>query len=363
MPSPGVPVSSASLVSEPSPSRAGSEFAPLMHLVRDRGLLRTRRLRYAVSIAVDLLAFAGVWAAVWALGRTWWTLLLTVPLALFTTRIVFVGHDVGHEQVARTTRVNGALGVLVGDFLSGLGSRWWIDKHNRHHANPNCVESDPDVGAGALVWTREQAHARGSGIGRWAARHQASLYFPMLLLEALNLKMAAVRAVRGPRQAVPLLLHVGVYLGALVLIMGPGRAAVFVFVHHALVGLHLGVAFAPNHKGMEMPEPGVRRDFLRRQVPTSRNVSGGRAIDWFLGGLHFQIEHHLFPSMPRHSLRRAQPVIRAYCTDLGVPYAQASLPASMRLTLRHLREVGVDRPDDEGRAPQRRRALRRHRVD
>ena len=322
------------------PAARGSDFAPLLRAMRASGLIRTRRLRYAGLIGVDLVALAGVWAAVYALGSTWWTLLLALPAALFTTRVMFIGHDVSHGQVARTSKMNDWMALVAGDLLSGLGSRWWNDKHSRHHANPNQVGSDPDVAPGALVWTAEQAADRRSRAGTWAARHQARLYFPMLLLEALNLKIASFRAVRSARDLALLCGHVVLYLGGLILVLGPGRAAVFVAAHQALVGLHLGVAFAPNHKGMPILAPEARHDFLRKQVLTSRNVRGGRAVDWFLGGLNYQIEHHLFPSMPRPHLRHAQVLVRAHCAKLGLPYTDETLRTSMAMTLRHLHAAG-----------------------
>lgn len=327
----------------------GSDFAVLMRTVRADGLLRTRRWRYAALIGVDLLAFAGIWAAVWMVGATWWAMFLAVPAAVFTTRLMFLGHDVGHRQIARTARGNGFLQLLFGDLLSGLGSRWWIDKHSRHHANPNHVDKDPDVAPGALAWTTEQAAARRSRIGAWAARYQGSLFFPMLLLEALNLKFASFRAARTVRDRLLLAAHAGAYVGGLVLVLGPGRAAVFAVIHHALVGLHLGTAFAPNHKGMPMPGPDCEHDFLRKQVLTSRNVRGGPFVDWFMGGLNYQIEHHLFPGAPRPNLRRMQVLVRSHCAALDVPYASESLRTSIAMTIRHIHAAGRGRPPAETR--------------
>jgi fatty acid desaturase len=82
-------------------------------------------------------------------------------------------------------------------------------------------------------------------------------------------------------------------------------------------------------------------DFLRRQVLTSRNVAGSRLVDFVLGGLNYQIEHHLFPNMPRPNLRRAQPLIRAFCQQHGLPYAEASLFGSYAEAVRHLHVVGA----------------------
>ncbi|MCW2944351.1 MAG: delta-6 fatty acid desaturase [Actinoallomurus sp.] len=332
-----------------------SDFASLIQEVRARGLLDRRTRHYAWSIGLDLLLYGAVWVAVAFAGDSWWQLALAVPAGVFTTRIYFVGHDAGHGQIAGTRRANRALGLLIGNLGVGLSYGWWTDKHNRHHANPNHVGKDPDVGAGVLVWTPEQASARGGGLIRWLTRNQGRLFFPLLLLEGFNLKVSSVQSVgaawrrrAGRRRAgvegVLLGLHFAGYLSLLFTVMSPGKAVAFILVHQALLGVHLGSAFAPNHKGMPMPGPGERWDHLRKQVLTSRNVHGGPVTDWFLGGLNYQIEHHLFPSMPRPSLRRAQPLIREHCTRVGLPYAEEGLIESYAQALRHLQVVGVPAP-------------------
>ena len=138
-----------------------------------------------------------------------------------------------------------------------------------------------------------------------------------------------------------LALHATGYLAAVLLVLSPLKAAVFIIVQQALFGLYLGCAFAPNHKGMPMLSADDRSDFLRRQVLTSRNVRGNWFVDFALGGLNYQIEHHLFPSMPSPHLRRAQPIVQAYCAELGVPYLQTSLAESYRQALTHLYEAGA----------------------
>jgi fatty acid desaturase len=125
------------------------------------------------------------------------------------------------------------------------------------------------------------------------------------------------------------------------LVLSPLRALVFVIVQQGLLGLYLGCAFAPNHKGMPVLSEHDELDFLRRQVLTSRNVRGGRLVDWVLGGLNYQIEHHLFPSLPRPSLRHAQPLVRAFCLEHGLPYCQRTLLGSYTEALRHLHTVGA----------------------
>jgi fatty acid desaturase len=126
----------------------------------------------------------------------------------------------------------------------------------------------------------------------------------------------------------------------LLLVMSPLRALAFVCLQQALLGVYLGSSFAPNHKGMLMPDSNdTRFDFLRRQVLTSRNVRGGRGIATIFGGLNYQIEHHLFPSMPSRNLRRVQPMVKKFCAAHGVSYCETGLFDSYARALRYLRGV------------------------
>jgi fatty acid desaturase len=165
-------------------------------------------------------------------------------------------------------------------------------------------------------------------------------------LEAVQLHVSSVRAVagRGLRhrswEALMLGLHAAGFLTVVLLVLSPLKAAVFIGVQQALFGLYLGCAFAPNHKGMPILPAADRTDFLRRQVLTSRNVRGGRLVDFALGALNYQIEHHLFPSMPRPNLRRSQPLIKAFCHQHDLPYCETTLLRSYGQAVRHLHDVG-----------------------
>ncbi|MGW7265397.1 acyl-CoA desaturase [Streptomyces sp. NPDC054842] len=325
---------------------AGSDFAPLLRIVRGRNLLERRHGWYARTIAVNALSLAAVVTAIALAGGSWWVLLLAPVLAVLCARSAFIGHDAGHAQITGDKSVSRLIGLVHGNLLLGMSYAWWIDKHSRHHANPNHVDKDPDVVADVLVFTSAQAAER-AGFRRWLTRNQAWLFFPLTLLEGVALKVHGFRDLRRqpPREraveALLLVAHVAAYAALLLTTMSLGKALAFAALHQALFGLHLGLAFAPNHKGMEMPDPdGERWGHLRRQVLTSRNIRGGALTDWFLGGLNYQIEHHLFPSMPRPHLRLAQPLVRAHCVELGVPYAETGLVDSYRQALCHMYEVG-----------------------
>jgi fatty acid desaturase len=105
------------------------------------------------------------------------------------------------------------------------------------------------------------------------------------------------------------------------------------------------MAFAPNHKGMPLVPKDARLDFLTRQVVMSRNIRGSRILDVAMGGLNYQIEHHLFPSMPRPHLRRAAPIVAEYCRERGVPYVATGLWESYGIVVRYINRVGLGERD------------------
>ncbi|MGW6459089.1 acyl-CoA desaturase [Streptomyces sp. NPDC055078] len=339
----------------PGPKRnSGSEFSPLLRIVKEQGLLERRTGWYLRAIAVNLLGLAAVVTGMVLLGGSWWVLVLAPPLALLSARTGFFAHDAGHSQISGDRRRNRTIQLIHANLFLGMSQEWWNDKHNRHHANPNHIEKDPDVAADILVFTQKQAVGR-AGFRGWLTRHQAWVFFPLTTLEGIWLKISGFRAVfssssavsrqSGPARAVEGLLlvgHVAGYVTLLLTAMPIGQAVVFALIHQLLLGLHLGLAFAPNHKGMEMPDEETERNWghLRRQVLTSRNVRGSLVTDWFLGGLNYQIEHHLFPSMPRPHLRLAQPLVRAHCRSLGIPYTETGFIESYRQALVHMHEVG-----------------------
>ncbi|MFC5263312.1 fatty acid desaturase family protein [Kribbella qitaiheensis] len=330
------------------PAGKGSDFAPLLREVKEAGLLERRTASYVIAITLNVILLAATWAGVILLGNSWLQLLLAVPLAILTTRAAFFGHDAGHQQISSSRKLHDMIGMVHGNLLCGMSYGWWNDKHNRHHANPNHTDKDPDVGEGILVWTLEQAEGR-TGLYGWLTRNQAKIFFPLLTLEGLNLKVSSVSFLIGKRRCrearVELGLiaaHLVLYFGALFLIMSPGKAIAFAALHHALFGLHLGSVFAPNHKGMEMPDSDTDWGHLEKQVLTSRNVRGGLVVDWMMGGLNYQIEHHLFPSMPRANLRLAQPMVQAYCDRIGMRYVNTGVVESYRMGLGHMHDIGAE---------------------
>nr|WP_231980347.1 acyl-CoA desaturase [Tessaracoccus coleopterorum] len=120
-----------------------------------------------------------------------------------------------------------------------------------------------------------------------------------------------------------------------------GMAFAFMGVQFAVFGVYMGSSFAPNHKGMPVIAKDAKLDFFSKQVRTSRNIRGGWWATTLMGGLNYQIEHHLFPNMPRPHLRKARVIVREFCEKLEVPYTETSLIKSYGIVIRYLNDVGL----------------------
>ena len=320
-----------------------ADFGALARKVRQAGLLDRRFGYYSLMIPLTVLAFAVGFAALILIGSSWWALGVAGFLGLAFTQLGFVGHDAGHQEVFRSRRANRALGLAVGNVLIGMSFGWWVPKHSAHHAHPNEVGRDPDVSAAAVT---PAVHAETSGPGRTArfmTKWQAPLFFPLMVLRSTGIYVLGIQRLVRQRdraaflEAALLGMHAALYLACVFWVLSPLKAVAFIAIQQAVFSVYLGCSFAPNHKGMPLVDPDQRLSFVRRQVITSRNVAGGWFTNVALGGLNFQIEHHLFPSMPRPNLSRAQAIVKDFCVENDLSYREDSLTGSYRQTIRYLR--------------------------
>lgn len=341
-----------SIGTSPRTARIGSDFTALARQVHDAGLMRRRYGYYWAKLTGAAVGLAA-WTVgfVW-LGNTWWQLGNAAVLSILLTQIAFLGHDAAHRQIFTSGRWNDWVSLIVANLFVGISYGWWQSKHTRHHAAPNQEGADPDIALAAVALTPARAQRHRHPVLRWLVAHQGWYFFPLLLLEGVSLHKEALARILGrgklKRRGVEtafLTLRLGGLIVLVLLVLSPPIGALFLVVQLAVFGLYMGASFAPNHIGMPLVSAKLKLDFLRRQVLMSRNVSGGRFTSMVMGGLNYQVEHHLFPSMPRPHLRHVQPLVAAHCASVGVPYTQTTLWQSYGLVLRYLNTVGLQGRD------------------
>ena len=328
--------------------RQVSEFTALTRTVQEAGLMRRRYGYYWTRFALITLALVGLGVAFVVIGHSWWQLALAAVLSLVLGQAMFLGHDAAHRQIFASGRWNDWASLVIANLYAGMSYGWWQHKHSRHHAKPNQIGTDPDIGTGVLVFTTDDLAAPRTGLKGWFAARQGWLFFPLLLLEGLNLHISGVKTIFGrgevkrrPVEIAFVTLRLGGYLALVFWLLPVGMAFAFLGVQLGLFGLYMGAVFAPNHKGMPIVPADARIDFLRRQVLMSRNVRGGRVVEELMGGLNYQIEHHLFPNMARPHLRAVQPIVREFCAGRGIHYTETSVLESYGIVVRYLNRVGL----------------------
>lgn len=329
-----------------------SEYSGLLSTVRDAGLLRRRTGFYYVMFSALVLSMGGIVTGFVLLGDSWFQLLIAAALGIVLTQFAFLAHEASHRQVFESGKANDVAGRTLANLVVGISYSWWMTKHSRHHANPNVLGKDPDIARDVVSFTPEDA-ARSRGAYAWLTRRQGYAFFPLLLLEGINLHLHGFRTVFGKGKVDKrwveismLVTRVGLYLAVVFWALPLGMAFAFIGVQMGVFGLYMGASFAPNHKGMPILPKEARVDFLRRQVLTSRSIRSTWFTDLYMGGLNYQVEHHLFPNMPRPALRRAQVIAKEYCATHQIPYTETTLMESYAIVVRYLNTVGLSAGGD-----------------
>ncbi|MGA8462382.1 MAG: fatty acid desaturase, partial [Streptosporangiaceae bacterium] len=194
---------------------SAASFRALALRVRAMGLLERRPGYYRAKITLTVLAYAGGWVLFVLAGNSWTALAVAPLLGVLFTQLGFIGHDAGHNQVYRSRRRNRILGLAAGNALIGLSFGWWVPKHNAHHAHPNEMGRDPDIGEAAPLVSGDAPGDGPGGLASWLARWQAPLFFPLMLLRSSGMHVLGIKRLCQRRdhacaaEAALLVLHAG----------------------------------------------------------------------------------------------------------------------------------------------------------
>lgn len=352
------------------------------------GMFKSSKLFYVYKCLFNMVMWATACAAVYlcpdnvAIHFT-----SAILLGLFYQQCGWLAHDFLHHQVFPTKRQYGDYaGIFWGNLMQGYSMQWWKNKHNGHHAVPNLHNStaksqdgDPDIDTMPLLaWSLKQAQSyrqlsqdgqSDSKTTKFLIQHQAYFYFPILLLARLSwlnesFKMAfglgassanakLERETKGLQypiaEPLAIILH---YLWVAIVSTGYGTWSIvysmaFFLTSTCSCGFLLAIVFGLGHNGMATYDADKRPDFWKLQVTTTRNIIGGHGfpqafVDWFCGGLQYQVDHHLFPGLPRHNLKKCHALVKSFCQEWNVQYHEADLVDGTMEVLHHLSKVSND---------------------
>jgi fatty acid desaturase len=337
-------------------TKSVTNFNEVLTRVKAAGLMNKKPSFYMIRLAVISGLAAGLWTAGAFIGQAFnenpvWIIAgfaVAGLLGILSAQYGFIAHEAAHRQVFRGNKANDWLGLILANLFAGLSYGFWMKKHNQHHKVPNQIDADPDIAIRILSFTPESRN-RKKGIERWLSERQGYLFPFLLFLTGFDLLLDSFAGLGRKDKAVKTrLLEFGLMVVrqatpyvAMGLIFGWLWAIALWVFQMMIFGFFMGAAFAPNHKGMPLVPKDAKLDFFSRQVLTSRNIRGSWLKDNLMGGLNYQVEHHLFPSMARPNLRKAHAIVGEYCRQNDIPLIEMNLIASYVVIIKYLSKVGL----------------------
>lgn len=346
-------------------------FQEFHHSENVQKLMKARDGSFYANFALTFFfVVLDLWLAINAISGILSAAAIGISTGVLFGWIGMLGHDVGHAQAPKGNKhVRIAFQVFLGPVCLGFSSLWWITKHVKHHLYTNLEKKDGDLNI-PLPFTANQAQERGLGASSFRIKN-ARWIFPLLLpLQAMNARYSSIRYLTTARhklqekiaQFTGIAIHFALYGGLLLIIgahAGWQSSLVFLVFHQCAHGLYNSLVFATNHKGMPTFLSEQTPTWLELQILTSRNVRADweifrwkhgwlleriveTIVTWMFGALNYQIEHHLFPTMPRANLRRVRCLVIEFCRENGFEYYETGIMRSYREVLQNFEKVRLD---------------------
>ncbi len=287
-----------------------------------------------------------------------------ILMAAFFQQIAFMGHDLGHMAVSHDRDFDSYMGLFLGNVFSGVSLGWWKATHNTHHVVTNSIHDDPDIQhlpffavhsafVHSIYSTYHATVIQFNELSNWLVACQANMYYVIMAFARMNLYLQSYRFLltssshRNARVKTSASLELlgiilfGVWFSYLVMqIPHLSWRIMFVLLSHALAGI-LHVQITLSHFAMPALKlnPLAQYSFLEHQLMTSLDVDCPKWMDWFHGGLQFQVVHHLFPRAPRHNLREIRSRLLRLTEAHGLTYHSLPFLEANRFVLRHLSQA------------------------
>ena len=316
----------------------GAVLAELRDALAREGLLRKATGRILTELGVHLAVLATGLVLYFAADGL---VLRGIALALVAAGSVGVGtntHTSAHGATSERRWVNEALAFFGYPLLLGLSITYWRRKHNvLHHGSPNVEGVDPDHEFAPWFALASSQVSRSRLLGAYHRKVQGVLFMPVAaLFMAPNMRVIGIaetlrRLVRGPGRKGPaldlaaLLVHVGLFWVLPWTLASPAEAIVLNVARELLLSASLFAIFAPAHLPEEcafFARDGAPEDPVLRQAATTIDFRVGKVASFFMAGLQYQLEHHLFPGVSHVHYARLSRAVKEAFERHGYPYRQ-----------------------------------------
>ncbi|ESO98065.1 hypothetical protein LOTGIDRAFT_143229 [Lottia gigantea] len=328
-------------------SELEKDYRSLRQKLEKMGMFKTNPVFYlAQIISIFLMEALAVWMF-WSYGVNWKTFLLSA-LLMCTAQAQWgwTQHDYGHLSVFKSRRVNHWAHYFTISIMKGASSHWWNFRHFQHHAKPNVIKKDPDVQLAYLFLMGDKMPVEWGEKKRGKMPYQLQHHYFFLigppLLLPLYFHFENVYFMVKRKDWLDLFftfvffyrLHIMFtpYLGGL------GTFAFYMFFRFLESHWFVWVT-QMNHIPNEIDRD-QNKEWFKLQLGSTSNVQAGWFNNWFTGHLNFQIEHHLFPTMPRHNYEKVQPLVKSLAKKHGVEYLDKPLLTSFADIIRSLKKSG-----------------------
>jgi len=241
----------------------------------------------------------------------------------------WIQHDFGHLSVFKKSKWNHIFHQMFIGFTKGASADWWNHMHFQHHSKPNIIDKDPDTRLEPVFVLGDknpirEAH-RNAKYGKNLPYHFQYLYFFIVapLLFPLFFQFTTIKHAikRGKWMDVAwLTLFYIKFFSLIPCKLGLIGAIKFLFLIRLFEGTWFVLVTQSNHVVMNVSHDETSSSWLRMQLNATCNVEKSHFNDWFTGHLNFQIEHHLFPMMPRHNLYKMQSAVMELCRKYNIRY-------------------------------------------
>ncbi|KAG6922788.1 fatty acid desaturase 2, partial [Chelydra serpentina] len=337
---------------EPSQDRGKNpqlvdDFRALRKTAEDMNLFKADPLFFSLYLGHIIMMEALAWLLVSYYGTGWiTTFILSCILATSQAQAGWLQHDFGHLSVFKKSIWNHIVHKFVIGHLKGASANWWNHRHFQHHAKPNIFKKDPDVNMlHIFVLGDSQPVEYGKKKLKYLPyNHQHEyffLVFPPLLIP-VYFQMQIIMTMIRRRFWADLAWAFSYYMRYFIMyipfygVLG----SLFLLTFVRFLESHWFVWVTQmNHIPMEI-DCEKHRDWLSAQLAATCNIEQSFFNDWFSGHLNFQIEHHLFPTMPRHNYCKIAPLVKSLCTTYGVHYEEKSLGKAFRDIVGSLKKSG-----------------------